>query len=100
MKNEMELNLFEFNENDDLKKNVSVYFNKEPLIKVLDDFEQMNDINKIKKEFLYLIQIIENPKEDRVGLISINNKGDIIECNKYYIITEINTILKSQTIER
>jgi len=60
----------------------------------------MNDINKIKKEFLYLIQIIENPKEDRVGLISINNKGDIIECNKYYIITEINTILKSQTIER
>ncbi|HHW59215.1 MAG TPA: DNA methyltransferase [Bacteroidales bacterium] len=96
----MELNLFEFNENDDLKKNVSVYFNKEPLIKVLDDFEQMNDINKIKKEFLYLIQIIENPKEDRVGLISINNKGDIIECNKYYIITEINTILKSQTIER
>jgi hypothetical protein len=30
MKNEMELNLFEFNENDDLKKNVSVYFNKEP----------------------------------------------------------------------
>jgi len=70
----MELNLFEFNENDDLKKNVSVYFNKEPLIKVLDDFEQMNDINKIKKEFLYLIQIIENPKEDRVGLISINNK--------------------------
>ena len=29
----MELNLFEFNENDDLKKNVSVYFNKEPLIK-------------------------------------------------------------------
>lgn len=56
MKNEMELNLFEFNENDDLKKNVSVYFNKEPLIKVLDDFEQMNDINKIKKNFYILFK--------------------------------------------
>lgn len=55
MKNEMELNLFEFNENDDLK-NVSVYFNKEPLIKVLDDFEQMNDINKIKKNFYILFK--------------------------------------------
>jgi len=53
MKNEIELNLFEFNENDNLEKNDIVYFDKETLIKVLDDLEQINKallkINVVRK---------------------------------------------------
>ena len=100
MKNEIELNLFEFNENDDLKKNTSIYFNKETLIKTLENFEQINNIDRIKKEFLDIIQIINNPKEDKYGIINITNEGDIITYDKSTILNEINTILKSQTIER
>jgi len=100
MKNEIELNLFEFNENNDLKKNASVYFNKETLIKTLENFEQINNIDRIKKEFLDIIQILNNPKEDRYGIINITNEGDIITYDKSTILNEINTILKSQTIER
>ncbi|HPZ36284.1 MAG TPA: DNA methyltransferase [Bacteroidales bacterium] len=100
MKNEIELNLFEFNENDNLEKNDIVYFDKETLIKVLDDLEQINNIDRIKKEFLDIIQILNNPKEDRYGIINITNEGDIITYDKSTILNEINTILKSQTIER
>ncbi|HQD34597.1 MAG TPA: DNA methyltransferase [Bacteroidales bacterium] len=100
MKNEIELNLFEFNENDNLEKNDIVYFDKETLIKVLDDLEQINNIDRIKKEFLDIIQIINNPKDDKYGIINKTNEGNIITYNKSTILDEINTILKSQTIER
>ncbi|HOB27242.1 MAG TPA: DNA methyltransferase [Bacteroidales bacterium] len=100
MKNEIELNLFEFNENDNLEKNDIVYFDKETLIKVLDDLEQINNIDRIKKEFLDIIQIINNPKDDKYDIINKTNEGDIITYNKSTILEEINTILKSQTIER
>jgi len=100
MKNEIELNLFEFNENDNLEKNDIVYFDKETLIKVLDDLEQINNIDRIKKEFLDIIQIINNPKDDKYDIINKTNEGNIITYNKSTILEEINTILKSQTIER
>ncbi|HNQ21062.1 MAG TPA: hypothetical protein PKI46_08385, partial [Bacteroidales bacterium] len=81
MKNEIELNLFEFNENDNLEKNDIVYFDKETLIKVLDDLEQINNIDRIKKEFLDIIQIINNPKDDKYDIINKTNEGNIITYN-------------------
>jgi len=66
----------------------------------LNNLEEVNNIDKIKKELLDIIQIIENPNSDNYGLINITNKGDMIKYNTNIILNEINTILKSQTIER
>jgi len=97
MKNN-ELSLFEFNEKDNINKFINI--NKDVFLSILNNLEEVNNIDKIKKELLDIIQIIKNPNSDNYGLINITNKGDIIKYNTNIILNEINTILKSQTIER
>ena len=97
MKNN-ELSLFEFNEKDNINKFINI--NKDIFLSILNNLEEVNNIDKIKKELLDIIQIIENPNSDNYGLINITNKGDMIKYNTNIILNEINTILKSQTIER
>jgi hypothetical protein len=99
MKNK-DLFLFEFNENDNKKINKFININKNVFLSILDNLEEINNIDKIKKELLDIIQIIENPKADKYGLINITIEGDIIKYNTNIILNEVNTILKSQTIER
>lgn len=97
MKNN-ELSLFEFNEKDNINKFINI--NKDIFLSILNNLEEVNNIDKIKKELLDIIQIIKNPNSDNYGLINITNKGDMIKYNTNIILNEINTILKSQTIER
>ena len=97
MKNN-ELSLFEFNEKDNINKFINI--NKDVFLSILNNLEEVNNIDKIKKELLDIIQIIKNPNSDNYGLINITNKGDMIKYNTNIILNEINTILKSQTIER
>ncbi len=97
MKNN-ELSLFEFNEKDNINKFINI--NKDVFLSILNNLEEVNNIDKIKKELLDIIQIIKNPNSDNYGLINITNKGDVIKYNTNIILNEINTILKSQTIER
>ena len=97
MKNN-ELPLFEFNEKDNINKFINI--NKDVFLSILNNLEEVNNIDKIKKELLDIIQIIKNPNSDNYGLINITNKGDMIKYNTNIILNEINTILKSQTIER
>lgn len=97
MKNN-ELSLFEFNEKDNINKFINI--NKDVFLSILNNLEEVNNIDRIKKEFLDIIQIINNSSDDKYGIINKTNDGNIITYNKSTILEEINTILKSQTIER
>jgi len=77
-----------------------VVFNKEKFIQVLDDINTINDTISIKNRVIALRHIISNPKDDRDGILNIDNNGDTVSLRRDILISELGQILEAQTCER
>jgi len=78
----------------------NVVVNKEKFIEILNNIFSQKDLNSIKQQIYKLNEIILSPKNDTFGIMNIEKEGDTILFNKEIIISELEQILKAQTIER
>jgi len=77
-----------------------VILNKEKFIEVLSGIAGLNNLSSIKNRTFILKDIIINHKKDQEGILNIDVNGDTISLRKDVIISELNQILESQTLER
>jgi len=70
------------------------------LIEVLSKIEELNENNKIKFETQKIIEIIQNPKKDNIGILNISYNGGTTTINKNILLEELNQIRDAQTTER
>lgn len=78
----------------------AVILNKEKFIKILSKVYTRDDLSSIKNQISTLKDIITNHKKDQEGILNIDANGDTISLRKDILISELNQILESQTIER
>ena len=74
--------------------------NKEKFIEALSEVTTMDDLSSIKNRIFVLKDIITNHKRDREGILDIDANGDTIALRKDVLISELNQIIESQTLER
>ena len=85
-------------ENTNLNK--SVIINKDLFIDTLSGLLLINNVNDIKSSVYNILETITNPRIDKKGLLNITSDADTISVNKKVLLSDLNQILKSQTIER
>jgi len=78
----------------------AVILNKEKFIEILSEVAYLNDLSSIKNRIFMVKDIITNHKKDQEGILNIDVNGDTISLRRDILTTELNQILKSQTIER
>jgi len=78
----------------------SIILNKERFIHILIEMDTLQDLNSIKKRIFILKEIITNHKSDREGILNIDANGDTVPLRKGVLTSELDQILKSQTLER
>lgn len=92
-------NLF-FDNDVNSKKNVRVILNKDKFIEILSEILEANQIDIIRNKIFFIINIITHFRKDEEGLLNIDTNGDTISIRKDILISDLNQILESQTLER
>lgn len=94
--------LFDFNRDSDKKTDwkIESIINQDMFLEVLSKIEGVNENSKIKLETKKLIEIVENPRKDNLGVINIASNGGTAIINKRVLLEDLNQIIDSQTIER
>ncbi len=77
-----------------------VILNKEKFIELLSEIDTLDDIIFIKDRISLLKDIVSKRKKDQVGILNIDSDGDTISLRRDILISELNQILESQTLER
>jgi 16S rRNA G966 N2-methylase RsmD len=78
----------------------TVILNKEKLIEALIEVISSEDLSSIKSRILALKDIIANYEKDKEGILNIDANGDTIQLRRDVVLSELNQILESQTLER
>ncbi len=78
----------------------AIILNKERFVQILSEIDTLNNIDSFKNKIIALKQIIVYPKHDREGVLNINGNGDTISLRKDVLLSELDQILKSQTLKR
>jgi len=78
----------------------SIIFNKKKFIEVLSEIKSQTDLVSLKNKILVIFEIIKYPKNDKKGLLNIDQNGDTISLNREILSSEINQILEAKTLER
>jgi len=78
----------------------SIILNKERFIYALLEIDTLQDLNSIKNRIFVLKDIVANCKNDREGILNIDANGDTVSLHKEVLISELNQIIESQTLER
>lgn len=78
----------------------AIILNKEKFIRVLDEVNALNNLSSFKNKIIALKSIITYPKNDREGILNIDANGDTISLRRDILISELNQILESKTLER
>lgn len=78
----------------------SAILNKERFIEILKECNTKTELALLKNKVLALRQIIVSPRDDREGILNIDSNGGTITLRKDVLISELNQILETQTIQR
>lgn len=78
----------------------AIILNKEKFIQLLDGSEIVSDLTFLKNRIVTLKDIVTFPRNDREGILNIDTNGDTISLRRDVLISELNQILESRTIER
>jgi len=94
--------LFSFNSGSDKKTDwrTESIINQDMFLEILSKIEEANENSKIKLETKKIIEIVQNPRKDNLGLLNISSNGGTARINKGLLLNELNQIINAQTIER
>lgn len=74
--------------------------NQDMFLEILSKIEEANENSRIKLETKKIIEIVQNPRKDNLGLLNISSNGGTAIINKGLLLNELNQIINAQTIER
>lgn len=77
-----------------------IIINQDMFLEILTKIEETNENNKIKLETKKIIEIIQNPRKDDIGVLNISLNGGAVKINKEVLLDDLSQITDSQTIER
>lgn len=77
-----------------------VILNKKKFIEILSDILGVEELVFIKNRIVEIKKILINHKNDNIGLLNINADGDTFQLRKDILLSELDQILGSQTLER
>jgi len=77
-----------------------IILNKQKFVQFLNETYYQNDLYLLKNNIKKLKNIITQPENDKKGLLNINANGDTISLRRDVLISELNQILDSQTLNR
>ncbi|HBY57538.1 MAG TPA: DNA methyltransferase [Candidatus Atribacteria bacterium] len=78
----------------------SVILNKEKFTQVLQETKSLSNLNSLKNRIFTLKNIITYPKNDQEGILNIDANGDTVSLRKDVLISDLNQILESRTLQR
>lgn len=74
--------------------------NKEKFIQILDELGTLESLTALRHQVTSLKDVIAQPRQDRSGITNIDVNGDTICLRRDILLSELNQILESQTLER
>ena len=74
--------------------------NKSKIINELSKLLEYENLSKIKEYIIEIKSSISNFKTDRYGFLNIVSDGETIKSSKKHLISELNQIIETQTIQR
>jgi len=87
-------------EEDTINWKKEVIVNQDMFLSILTNIEECDETNKIKLETKRIIDIIQNPRKDNIGILNISSNSGTVKVNKNILLEELNQISESQTLER
>ena len=94
--NQLTIPIFE----DNPKSSVWVILNQVKMIEVLVEIQKTSNLDLTKNRVTELKAIITNYSKDKEGLLNIEANGDTISLRRDILLSELEQILESQTLER
>ncbi|OQX22185.1 MAG: DNA methyltransferase [Candidatus Altiarchaeales archaeon A3] len=94
-------NLLDFvglDQKTDWKKETII--NQSMFLIVLSQIENCNENFKLKLEIRKVMEIVQNPRNDDIGILNISSNGGTIKVNKQILLKNLNQIIDAQTVER
>jgi len=85
---------------DNPKSSVCVILNQVKMIEVLAEIQKASNLDLTKNRVTELKAIITNYSKDKEGLLNIEANGDTISLRRDILLSELEQILESQTLER
>ncbi|MEO0072825.1 MAG: DNA methyltransferase [candidate division WOR-3 bacterium] len=89
-----------WNQDNELNTPRLIILNKEKFVGFLSKLKGSKKLDKLKNNIARLKDVITNFKEDRNGFLNITSNGDTVTLRKDILISELNQILKAETLER
>lgn len=77
-----------------------IIINKVKLLEKMEEFSGDDDIITLRKGIESIKMVVNYPKNDLVGLVNIEQDGDVVVLKRSILLDELNQIQESQTIER
>ncbi|MFQ3674950.1 MAG: DNA methyltransferase [Endomicrobiia bacterium] len=74
--------------------------NQDMFLDVLSKIERINDSIKLKSETNKIIEIIQNPRKDNVGILNISSNGGTAKIKRDILLEDLTQIADAQTLER
>ena len=78
----------------------TVILNKEKFIQTLVEISILQDLASLKNRIIVLKDIINNHKKDKEGFLNVYVNENTVSLRRDVLISELNQILESQTLER
>jgi hypothetical protein len=78
----------------------AIILNKDRFCQILNEIEGLNNLISLKNKIISLKNIMFNYKYDKEGILNIDANGDTISLRRSILLSELNQILESQTLER
>jgi hypothetical protein len=93
---------FSFNGGSNKKADQKTKFiiNQEMFLNILSKIEGANENSKIKLATEKIIEIVQNPGKDNLGILNISSNGGTVIINKLVLLSELDQIINAQTIGR
>lgn len=74
--------------------------NQSMFVEVLSQIENCNENFKLKLEIRKVMEVVQNPRKDDIGILNISSNGGTIKVNKEILLKNLNQIIDAQTVER
>ncbi len=86
--------------NDKINWRKEAIINQDMFLEVLTKIEEINESTKLKLETKKIIDIIQNPRKDKIGMLNISSNGETVKINKDLLLEDLNQIADAQTLGR
>ena len=87
-------------DNDRVDWRKEAIINQDMFLEVLAKIEEINESIRLRLETKKIIDIIQNPRRDNIGILNISSNGGTAKIKKNILLEDLTQIADAQTLER